>query len=259
VNDENRNRGEEKMKRNTFFLAFTMIIVTILFAACSQAKNETDEQAVLNVKIETKSPIELNKETEIACLVTYGNEKVTDADEVKFEIWKQGNEHHDMLQAKNEGNGKYAVKKTFTEPGTYSVIAHVTARNMHNMPKEDIVVGQASGTPAEQNHDHDSAEHHDHHHSDVTIMIHQQQYHVNEASELVAHITHDGQPLANATVHFEVWKENSEKHEFIDAREQAKGEYKATTTFKDKGVYFVKVHVETNELHEHQVEQITVQ
>ncbi|WP_199426453.1 FixH family protein [Thermaerobacillus caldiproteolyticus] len=246
------------MKRKFLFLAFMTMVAFVLLAACNQEKQEENQPAVLNVKIKTDDHIELNKETEIACLVTYGNEKVTDADEVKFEIWKQGNNQHEMLKAKHEGNGKYVVKKTFTEPGTYSVIAHVTARNMHNMPKTDIVVGQASNMPAEQNHDHDGEEHHDHH-SDVTIMLHEQQYHVNEATELTAHITHDGQPLTNATVRFEVWKENSEKHEFIDAHEQAKGEYKATTTFKDKGVYFVKVHVETNELHDHQVEQITVQ
>lgn len=129
------------MKRHAIFFAFITMIV--LLAACSQTKKE-DEPAVLNVKIETKSPIDLNKETEIACVVTYGNEKVTDADEVKFEIWKQGNEQHEMIKAKHKGNGKYAITKTFTEPGTYSIVAHVTARNMHNMPKTDVVVGQAS-------------------------------------------------------------------------------------------------------------------
>lgn len=127
------------MKRNALF--FMLAFVFVMLAACSQKE---EKPAILNVKIETKSPIDVNKATEIACFVTYGNEKVDDADEVKFEIWKQGSEQHEMLKAKHQGNGKYAITKTFTEIGAYSIVAHVTARNMHNMPKVDVVVGQST-------------------------------------------------------------------------------------------------------------------
>nr|WP_183184561.1 FixH family protein [Anoxybacillus voinovskiensis] len=230
-----------------FFLASFALI---LIAACSHTEHG-EEQAILNVKIETKSPIDVNKATEISCLVTYGNEKVDDADEVKFEIWKQGSEKHEMLQAKNKGNGKYAVTKTFTEAGTYSIVAHVTARNMHNMPKTDIVVGNPSASATE----HDQ---HDHSSDDVMIMLMKQSYEANKQAELVAHVTHDNTPLVGTDVHFEIWKGKG-KHEFIKATEKGKGEYETTTTFKEKGTYVVKVHVETKDLHEHQVEQVTVQ
>ncbi|ANB61729.1 FixH family protein [Anoxybacteroides amylolyticum] len=232
------------MKRKMFFLLASFVI--ILIAACSHTEHR-EEQEILNVKIEAKSPMDVNKTTEISCLVTYGNEKVDDADEVKFEIWKQGSEKHEMLPAKNKGNGKYAVTKTFTEAGTYSIVAHVTAHNMHNMPKTDIVVGNPSASTTE--HDH---------HSDVMIMLMKQPYEANKQAKFVAHVTHDNKPLVGADVHFEIWKGNG-KHEVIDATEKGKGEYEATTTFKEKGTYFVKVHVETKDLHDHQIEQVTVQ
>lgn len=140
VNVENGKRGWRNVKRKVFLLLVSALL--IIMAACSH--NEHEQSAILNVKIQVKSPLEVNKETEIACFVTYGNEKVDDADEVKFEIWKQGSEQHEMLKAKHKGNGKYTVTKTFTEAGTYSIVAHVTARSMHNMPKIDVVVGNPS-------------------------------------------------------------------------------------------------------------------
>ena len=39
-----------------------------------------------------------------------GKEKVTDADDVKFEIWKDGDEKHEMLDGKHKGKGVYAVE-----------------------------------------------------------------------------------------------------------------------------------------------------
>ncbi|OAT73563.1 FixH family protein [Parageobacillus thermoglucosidasius] len=243
------------MKKVYAFLALLMSSL-LLFAACDQEKQEKkpEKPAMLEVKIEADDHIELNKETTIACVVTYGGEKVDDADEVKFEIWKHGSEQHDMLKAKNEGSGKYSVTKTFTEPGTYSVVAHVTARNMHNMPKKDIIVGQES----KQHQEHgDNAGHGGHHHADLSIMLQHKEYAVNKPVSLTARIAHAGKPLTNAAVRFEVWKDSG-KHEFIDASETQAGQYEAAATFQEKGTYSVKIHVEAKELHEHQIEQITV-
>jgi YtkA-like len=239
------------MKKLSLFL--TLILMLFLFAACSQQKQE-EKPAILEVQLQTPDHIELNKETALSCIVTYGGEKVDDADEVKFEVWKHGSEKHEMLTAKNVGDGKYAVKKTFTEPGTYSVVSHVTARNMHNMPKKDIVVGTAS-----DQQQHHAEEHHgdEHHHADVTMMLQEKQFSVNKEARLTVHITHDGQPLTKATVRFEIWKGDG-KHEFIEASEKQAGQYEAVTSFREKGTYSVRIHVETEQLHEHQVEQITV-
>lgn len=246
------------MKKVYAFLALLMPSL-FLFAACAQEKNgeKPEKPAILEVKIEAADHIELNKETTIACVVTYGEEKVDDADEVKFEIWKHGSEKHDMLKAKNEGSGKYSVTKTFTEPGTYSVVAHVTARNMHNMPKKDIIVGQESEQQHENAENHHNDGHSGHSYAGLSITLQSKEYVANQSASLTAQIAHDGKPLTNATVRFEVWKNNG-KHEFIDASEAQAGQYEAATTFQEKGTYSVKIHVEAKELHEHQLEQITV-
>ncbi|MBB3906392.1 FixH family protein [Anoxybacteroides rupiense] len=234
------------------------MMVVLLISACGQTKDQSaDEPAILDVKIDVKSPIELQKKTEIACIVTYGKEKVNDADEVKFEIWKQGNDQHEMISAKSKGNGKYAIEKTFTEAGTYSVVAHVTARNMHNMPKTDVIVGDNAGSASE--HEESGSDHS--HHDDaagVAVTLHPQMFTVNKEEPIVADIAYNGQPLTAAKVRFEIWKDQM-KHEFIDANEQGSGKYQAKTVFKEKGTFSVKVHVETNELHEHQVKQVIVQ
>jgi hypothetical protein len=249
------------VKRSIRLLAIAMIGLAVLLSGCGQTKQEAEEPAILDVKIDVKSPIKLNKKTEIACIVTYGNEKVTDADEVKFEIWKHGSEQHEMIKAPHKGDGTYAIEKAFAEPGTYSIVAHVTARNMHNMPKQDVVVGAKNAQSAETHAmgGHNNGAQHRHQHAGVSMTLQKQAYVANQAGELVVEIAHDGQPLTQATVHFEVWKEQSEKHEFIDGQEQGKGTYRAPITFKESGVYFIKTHVEAKELHEHQVERVTVQ
>ena len=38
----------------------------------------------------------------------------------------------------------YALEKSFSIEGTYYIYAHVTAENMHNMPKKEFVIGQPS-------------------------------------------------------------------------------------------------------------------
>jgi hypothetical protein len=129
-------KGVYLMKKWLFL--FGMLIV--ILAGCTSQKETEEELPFLDVKMVTEEKLPLNKEVEIACLVTYGDEKVTDADEVKFEIWKNGTEDHEMLEGKHTGGGKYVIHKTFMEAGTYSIVAHVTARNMHNMPKVEVTV-----------------------------------------------------------------------------------------------------------------------
>ncbi|MBA2872739.1 hypothetical protein HNQ85_003051 [Anoxybacillus calidus] len=254
------------MNRKSFLAALVLMIIIGILSSCAQ-KNEENEEAeelaFLDVKIQTEEKIELNKETEIACLVTYGKEKVTDADEVKFEIWKNGEENHEMLLGEHRGEGKYSVKKTFTEPGTYSIVAHVTARSMHNMPKKEITVGEnqtANSENRSKDKNEHEGEHHGHHHSHVMIAFRNEQtYQINTDIALIANVQTDHQPLSEAQVKFEVWKENAQKHEFIDAKEGGNGEYKAVKKFTEPGIYFVKIHVQKGDIHEHQVEKIVVQ
>jgi predicted transcriptional regulator YdeE len=72
--------------------------------------------------------------------VTQGDEKVEDAKKVEFELWKSDQESHEKVLGKHQGNGFYSISQTFQEDGEYTVIAHVTARDMHNMPKKEFSV-----------------------------------------------------------------------------------------------------------------------
>lgn len=47
---------------------------------------------------------------------------------------------HEKVLGEHLGNGVYVVTTTFQEAGNYFVIAHVTARDMHNMPKMEFTV-----------------------------------------------------------------------------------------------------------------------
>lgn len=75
--------------------------------------------------------------------VTKGDEAVSDASEVRFEIWKKGNKDHSKkYKVKNEGKGIYSLKHTFKKKGIYEVITHVTARSSHTMPEKEFRVGK---------------------------------------------------------------------------------------------------------------------
>lgn len=123
------------MKKWLLLFVFALLVV----AGCAN-KAEEEELAYLDVKMAVEEKLPANQEVELACFVTYGDEKVTDASEVKFEVWKHGDDNREMIEGKHAGDGKYVARYTFSDKGTYSVVAHVTAKNMHNMPKVDIVV-----------------------------------------------------------------------------------------------------------------------
>jgi hypothetical protein len=46
-------------------------------------------------------------------IVTQGNERITDVDDVTFEIWKEGSEQHQKIEAVHKGNGVYVIENTF--------------------------------------------------------------------------------------------------------------------------------------------------
>ncbi|WP_156509930.1 hypothetical protein [Rossellomorea aquimaris] len=61
------------------------------------------------------------------------------------------------------GNGIYTIKKTFKEEGIYYVQTHVTARDMHVMPKKQFVVGEVSAEEMKAD-ESEGEDHHSEHH-----------------------------------------------------------------------------------------------
>jgi uncharacterized lipoprotein NlpE involved in copper resistance len=123
------------------------LLIGVLTGCSNQSKaedtgsNEVPKMVEVTIKTIPQQLI-INKSTKIEALVTQGNDKVSDASEVKFELWKSGQDKHEMFKAKNEGNGIYSISKTFQTSGKYFVTAHVTAREMHVMPNQQFTVNK---------------------------------------------------------------------------------------------------------------------
>ncbi|NKE07824.1 FixH family protein [Mesobacillus selenatarsenatis] len=253
---------------------FLILFITLFFifiTGCTNSGsdvNKEEEPELLEVDLIAPEDIPVGDEVVLAAEVTQGEEKVEDADEVKFEVRKVGDEDSEMIKATHQGKGIYEIKKTFKEDGEYMLTAHVTARSMHNMPSEKITVGNPAGTGSETEHQHDeSTDSHEtgetaegnHHHSHVSIDLDtNQDFKVNQKVNLSAQIKNDNQPLTDAAVRFEIWHGEDSVHEFVEAAEMENGVYHYETVFPKSGTYHIKVHVEKGEIHDHQEEEITV-
>ncbi|MGJ7909544.1 FixH family protein [Neobacillus sp. LXY-1] len=127
-------------------------LISVLFiisaAACGNTTKKEDSgkmpemvEVHLSVNPDKAEP---NQQVTFEAKVTQGSEAVTDADEVVFEIWRSKDENHEKIKVKHAENGIYRLEKSFTQEGTYYFVSHVTARNMHNMPKTEFTVGTPS-------------------------------------------------------------------------------------------------------------------
>ena len=128
-----------------------VVILTLMFivllAACGKGADENnagDNQVMepIDVQLEGPEEVELNESVTFQATVTQGEEPVDDADEVEFEIWKNGwKDLSEMIEATHHGDGVYSIETVFTENGVYTVQSHVTARTMHSMPKQEVIAG----------------------------------------------------------------------------------------------------------------------
>lgn len=238
-----------------------LIVCIMITTGCSNVKKKEPvvEKPVDVTILLPNTGINANKEVTLRAEVSQNNKAVSDADEVQFEIGKTGEDSMAMLDAKNGVDGIYSAKYTFTQPGDYYVVAHVTARDQHTMPKKDIKVSNpTANNSVSQTSEHES--HSDDHHSDVMIhLMGTEKINVNKGKLFTIHLmTNDGKALEKANVRIETWKEEHGKHDYTDAKEVAPGEYEVKYTFKEKGTNTVKVHVEKGKLHDHTENEVTV-
>jgi hypothetical protein len=120
-----------------------LVCVLFLLVSCSKENDAVEDiPELLEVTVNIPEVIQANQVVVIEAAVTQGQEKVEDADDVKFEVKKAGQDTSEEIMAEHQGDGIYAITKTFQEAGTYSVTAHVTARSMHNMPTKEFEVKQ---------------------------------------------------------------------------------------------------------------------
>jgi len=124
------------------FIALLFLSATV---SCSKEQEKTGEiPEMVNVNLTVNpNPGEPNKPITFAAKVTQGKEKINDA-EVTFEVWRAKDANHEKMAIKHSEDGVYRLEKTFKQEGTYYIISHVTARDMHNMPMKEFTVGAPS-------------------------------------------------------------------------------------------------------------------
>nr|WP_279325953.1 FixH family protein [Bacillus sp. FJAT-47783] len=220
---------------------------------------------MLEVDLQVPANGEVDKEIKLQAEVTFGDEKVEDANEVMFEIWKDGKkDSSEMIEAKHSSNGIYEITYRFKEDGVYFIQSHVTAKDQHNMPKKQIVIGDPEKEEVTEQHEHDDhavEESHSNHHEIVDMeFAPTDSVKMNEETTLTTTVTKDDQPITEADVRFEIWYSDSHQHDWVDVKEQSEGTYEGKYTFKEKGTYHVKIHVSNDEgLHEHTEKTVNVQ
>lgn len=245
--------------RKTLWIVMMIAIVTVL-AACGKGSKDTlndqDELLDLNVEFEPREEVDVGETILLEATVTHGDELVKDADDVNFEYWEDGNQDDSItVDSTNNGDGTYTAEISLDHDGVFMMYAHVTARDLHTMPKRSVIVGD--GTPYEggdDDHEHDSAEGFHMHFMEPKETL------VNEDIELMVHLTMDDESFEKAEVRYEIWNDDvSDKRDWIDAEETKSGEYTATHQFAETGTYMIQIHVEDDDgLHEHEEHEIIV-
>lgn len=122
-----------------------VISFTVLLAACGGQDKDKDadseEIPMLKVAFQLPDAAKVKEDVPLKAIVTYGDEKVKDADDVTFEYWKKGHKDNSTkVSSKNNKDGTYTAKVAFDEAGTYELYAHTTARDLHTMPKKSIQI-----------------------------------------------------------------------------------------------------------------------
>lgn len=121
-------------------------VLLFLLAGCGTSGEEgphsMPDGQMIEVDLRVPEEADPGQSVLLEAKVTFEGENVEDADEVVFEIWKQGHrEAGEKVEVGHQGEGIYSLEKTFEESGVYYVVSHVTLREMHNMPRKRIVVG----------------------------------------------------------------------------------------------------------------------
>ena len=124
--------------KKSIVLLFTIVLI---LAGCGKKEAEDQLPKMLNVELKVlPTQADVNETVTFQAKVTYGDEVVTDADDVSFEIWRANQKKTEKVEVKHSEGGQYKYEKKFTQAGRYYVYAHVTARSMHTMPKKEFVI-----------------------------------------------------------------------------------------------------------------------
>ncbi|MDW0117089.1 FixH family protein [Sporosarcina thermotolerans] len=239
------------------FSALLVIFGLLVLSACGKEVDDGSSVEVLPllVDLSVTEHAEVGETVKMEALVTYGDEKVEDADKVVYEVWEDGKKDDSiMIDSVNEKNGLYTAETSFEKDGLYHIQVHVDAKRLHSMPFKEVTIGKG---PNVESHDDEHADQgHEHGHTEGFSLhfVKPENAEAGAETELMTHLQIDGQPLEKANVRYQVWGDSlGEKHLWIDTIELKAGEYTAAHSFDKTGTYTVKIHVkDDNGLHEHE-------
>lgn len=218
-----------------------------LLGACNKEEEEliTEAPEIFQLAAEFTAPemADVGETVALKTIVTQGEEKVDEADEVVYEVWEEGEKATSkMIESVNEGNGVYTAETSFDHDGLFHIQVHVTANAQHTMPLVEVTIGDG-GQYEEVVHVYETEGFLMHFMNPEMIMT-------GEETEFVVHIELNEEALEQAKVRYEIWDEHSEA---------APGEYSAKHTFEKAGSYMIQVHVENDDgLHEIEEHEIKV-
>ncbi|HSJ36659.1 MAG TPA: FixH family protein [Planococcus sp. (in: firmicutes)] len=234
-----------------------LIGLSLLLAACG-----ADEDAMSGAG-ETVQPIEVEVLTPaegdtgdwlLEAYVTQDGEPVNDASEVKFEVYVQnGKEDSDMLDYTEVDEGVYSVPYTFEDDGVYFVIPHVTARNMHNMPTHQILIGDVHAEAKDAETDENAKA--DGLHIETNLEEAEGDFTIE-----VRPMMH-GEAIQDARVRLELAEPHSDSNVkvWLDTEEQESGLYVTDFQFEKTGEYEIVFHIEKDAMHEHPAETFEIE
>lgn len=236
------------MKR--LLLAFIGLSLILVLSACGDKEEQGEELLELNVDFIVPETAEVGEEVELKAVVTHGDEEVTDAQQMDFEIWERGNEEDsETIEAENHEDGSYTILYTFEDDGIYEMYAHTTAHHMHTMPKKEITIGE--GGDYEEKEDGYHTEGFDIHFMDIEDAT------AGDEVDLTSHIMLHEETYEDLDVRYEIVLNG--EHDWVDATEDPAGEYAASYTFKEIGQYEITIHVEDDEdLHEQTTVEVEI-
>lgn len=243
------------MKKRLILLFTALILVFI--AACSSNEDDTQkddvstddaaaELASLNAELEVPETADSNEEVIFETAVKYDDELVEEADQVQYEVWKNGEKDDGkMIDAITEGDGTYTLEHKFEQDGNYTVQVHVDAHQLHTMPKVKIVIGEDSNEDIAHEHEFETDGFDLHFAEPENVQA-------GEDTDLMVHLEIKEKAFSDADVRYEIGQKNVEEKDWVDTEEENAGEYIATYKFEEAGIYDIVVHVVDDEdLHEH--------
>lgn len=241
-----------------FGVTFGLVGLFVLGACGTDEATKSAETApsMEPVEAELNVPATADKDEAVtlAVRVTQDGKAVDDADEIKFEVWKNGaKEASETTEAALTEDGVYEAETTFSDEAVYTVQVHVTARSMHTMPTTNVTVGHPeTAAEAEAEEDH-------HNHAGADIILDPTQAVAKEVQPFTVNVEIEHEALTGADVQLEVFKDGADKHDWVKLDETEGGSYAGEHTFPEAGTYNVQVHVtKGHDIHEHIMETVEV-